>query len=414
MNSRHFLLVAALSALSLAGCGPTPAPETPPAATDLAAEAERIAADNIIVDTHIDVPYRLRDEPADVSRATADGDFDYPRAKAGHLNAAFMSIYTPAGLEAEGRSYEVANQLIDGVESIVEAAPDKFAIAVSVDDVRRHFDAGLISLPLGMENGSPIDGDLGRLEHFHDRGIRYVTLAHGLSNHISDSSYDENRQWNGLSEFGREVVAEMNRLGIMIDVSHISDEAFWQVMDLSAVPAIASHSSARHFTPDWERNMADDMIRRLAEEGGVIMINFGSAFLTQDAREYGDLRRAAYREAREANPELDDEEVTALVSSSFEAEHGAYPYATLDDVLDHIDYVVGLSSVDAVGIGSDYDGVGDSLPEELKDVSAYPNLVRGLLERGYSEGDIKKILGENLLRVWAEVEAYAASRADAT
>ncbi|MEE4163760.1 MAG: dipeptidase [Woeseiaceae bacterium] len=413
MNSRHLLLVAALSALSLAGCGPTPAPETPPAATDLAAEAARIAADSIIVDTHIDVPYRLRDEPADVSRATADGDFDYPRAKAGHLNAAFMSIYTPAGLEAEGRSYEVANQLIDGVESIVEAAPDKFAVAVSVDDVRRHFDAGLISLPLGMENGSPIDGDLGRLEHFYDRGIRYVTLAHGLSNHISDSSYDENRQWNGLSEFGREVVAEMNRLGIMIDVSHISDEAFWQVMDLSAVPAIASHSSARHFTPGWERNMADDMIRRLAEEGGVIMINFGSAFLKQDAREYGDLRRAAYREAREANPELNDEEIAALVSSTFEAEHGGYPYATLDDVLDHIDYVVGLSSVDAVGIGSDYDGVGDSLPEGLKDVSAYPNLVRGLLERGYSEGDIKKILGENLLRVWAEVEAYAASQADA-
>lgn len=413
MNSRHFLLVAALSVLSLAGCGPTPAPETPPAATDLAAEAERIAADSIIVDTHIDVPYRLRDKPADVSRATADGDFDYPRAKGGHLDAAFMSIYTPAGLEAEGRSYEVANQLIDDVESIVEAAPDKFAIAVSVDDVRRHFDAGLISLPLGMENGSPIDGDLGRLEHFYDRGIRYVTLAHGLSNHISDSSYDENRQWNGLSEFGREVVAEMNRLGIMIDVSHISDEAFWQVMELSAVPAIASHSSARHFTPGWERNMADDMIRRLAEEGGVIMINFGSAFLKQDAREYGDLRRAAYREAREANPELDDEEIAALVSSSFEAEHGGYPYATLDDVLDHIDYVVGLSSVDAVGIGSDYDGVGDSLPEGLKDVSAYPNLVRGLLERGYSEGDIKKILGENLLRVWAEVEAYAASQADA-
>jgi membrane dipeptidase len=159
--------------------------------------------------------------------------------------------------------------------------------------------------------------------------------------------------------------------------------------------------------------MADDMIRRLAEEGGVIMINFGSAFLKQEAREYGDLRRAAYREAREANPELDDEEIAALVSSSFEAEHGGYPYATLDDVLDHIDYVVGLSSVDAVGIGSDYDGVGDSLPEGLKDVSAYPNLVRGLLERGYSEGDIKKILGENLLRVWAEVEAYAASQADA-
>jgi membrane dipeptidase len=413
MNLRRFFLVAALAALSLTGCGPKTSPEAPTAAgTDPAADAERIAAESIIVDTHIDVPYRLRDEPADVSRATAGGDFDHPRAKAGHLDVAFMSIYTPAGLEAEGRSYEVAEELIDSVEEIVRSAPDKFAIARSVDDVRRHFDEGLISLPLGMENGSPIDGDLDNLRHFYDRGIRYVTLAHGLSNHISDSSYDDNRQWNGLSEFGREVVAEMNRLGIMIDVSHVSDEAFWQVMDLSAVPAIASHSSARHFTPGWERNMADDMIQRLAAEGGVIMINFGSAFLKQAARDYGDRRRAAFRAAREANPELGDEEIADLVGPAFEAEHGPYPYATLDDVLDHIDHVVDLTSIDAVGIGSDYDGVGDSLPEGLKDVSAYPNLVRGLLGRGYSENDIRKILGENLLRVWSEVEAYAAADGD--
>ncbi len=394
---------------ALAACE-RPAPvEAPP--VDLAADALRIASESIIVDGHIDVPYRLYDKPVDVSRATDGGDFDYPRAMAGRLNAPFMSIYTPASLEAEGRSYEVANELIDSVESIVAGAPDKFAIATSVADVRRHFEAGLVSLPLGMENGSPIDGNFDKLRHFYDRGIRYVTLTHGLSNHISDSSYDENRQWDGLSEFGKELIAEINRLGIMIDISHVSDDAFWQVMDLSAVPAIASHSSARHFTPGWERNMSDEMIVRLAEEGGVIMINYGSAFLKEEARAYGNDRRAFLRSAREADPALDDEHLNNTILPEFEAENGPYPYATLDDVLDHIDHVVALTSVEAVGIGSDYDGVGDSLPEGLKDVSSYPNLVRGLLKRGYSEADIRKILGENLLRVWSAVEAYAESEA---
>ncbi len=397
-----------LATLVLAACG-TETPESPP---DLAAEAERIAAESIIVDGHIDVPYRLVAEFEDVTVATEGGDFDYPRAVQGHLNAPFMSIYTPASMEAEGKSKEVADELIDIVEGIVETAPDKFAIATSVADVRAQFEAGLISLPLGMENGSPIEGSLENLEYFYDRGVRYITLAHSLSNHVSDSSYDENRQWNGLSEFGAELIGEINRIGIMIDISHVSDEAFWQVMDLSAVPVIASHSSARHFTPGWERNMSDDMIVRLAEGGGVIMINYGSAFLTDKAREYGNRRRAAFMEMRDAYPDVHTDELRKTSREQFEAEHGPYPYATLDDVLDHIDHVVELTgSVDAIGIGSDYDGVGDSLPEGLKDVSSYPNLVRGLLERGYSEDDIRKILGENLLRVWRTVERFAADQA---
>ena len=151
-------------------------------------------------------------------------------------------------------------------------------MARSTADVRQHFEDGVISLPMGMENGSPIEGDLDNVQHFYDRGIRYITLTHSLSNHISDSSYDTNRQWNGLSDFGVEVVREMNRLGIMLDISHVSDEAFWQVLDITEVPVIASHSSARHFTPDWERNMDDAMIIALADNGGVIMINFGSSF----------------------------------------------------------------------------------------------------------------------------------------
>jgi len=361
-------LALALVVAALAACGRSAPPEPDPAA-----EAQRIAAEAIIVDTHIDVPYRLIASPDDVSQATAGGDFDYPRARAGGLDAAFMSIYTPAELEAEGKSREEAEQLIDLVENIVNTSNGRFAIATSPAEVRKQFEAGVISLPMGMENGSPIEGDLANLAHFHQRGIRYVTLAHSLSNHLSDSSYDEQRQWNGLSEFGIEVVEEMNRLGIMVDVSHVSDEAFWQVLDVSAAPVIASHS-----------------------------------------RQYSLKRWPAARAFMEEHGELPREEAQEKFTVAWEAENGPMPYASLDDVLDHFDHVVALVGVDHVGIGSDYDGVGDSLPTGLKDVSAYPNLVEGLLRRGYSEADIRKILGENLLRVWQAVEDYAATTSTST
>ncbi len=404
----HKIICAAVAVALLSGCSKE-------AETDPAVQARQIADSAIIIDTHIDVPYRLERRPDDVTKATDGGDFDYPRAVAGGLNAPFMSIYTPASLEAEGRSKEVADSLIDLVEGIVEQAPDKFAIALSAGDVQRHFEAGLISLPLGMENGSPIEGDLANLQHFYDRGIRYVTLAHSLSNHICDSSYDENRRWNGLSDFGVEVVREMNRLGMMIDVSHVSDATFWQIIEISSAPVIASHSSARHFTPGWERNMSDEMIVALAENDGIIHINFGSAFITDAAREYSEARWAARSDYQAANPQLTDEHVYREFPDIYEKEHGPLPFASLDDVLDHFDHVVALTGgVDHVGIGSDYDGVGDSLPVGLKDVSAYPNLVQGLLERGYSDADIRKILGENLLRVWKAVENQAATTSSST
>ena len=384
------------------------------APADIAAESQRIARESIVVDTHIDVPYRLIESGEDVSRATGSGDFDYPRARAGGLDAAFMSIYTPAELEADGKSYEKAEELIDLVENIVATSGGKFAIATSPAEVRKHFEQGVMSLPMGMENGSPIEGDLANLAHFYERGIRYVTLAHSLSNHISDSSYDDNRQWNGLSEFGIDAVKEMNRLGIMVDVSHVSDEAFWQVLDVSAVPVIASHSSARHFTPGWERNMNDDMIKALGDNGGVMMINFGSAFINEEARQYSLKRWPASRAFVAEHTTLSREDALQQFNAAWEAEHGPMPYATLDDVLDHFDHVVALVGVDHVGVGSDYDGVGDSLPTGLKDVSAYPNLVEGLLRRGYSEADIRKILGENLLRVSQAVEDYAATTSTST
>ena len=394
------------SALLLAAC--KTGNEQPTDAVDYAAEAARIAKSSIIVDTHVDVPYRLLGNPQDVTIRTPTGDFDYPRAVAGGLNAPFMSIYTDASLEAEGRSKETAEQLIDLVEGIVDSAPQKFAIARSPAEVREHFELGLISLPLGMENGSPLEGDMAALKHFYDRGIRYISLCHGESNHLSDSSYDENHQWGGLSDFGKEVVKEMNRFGIMVDVSHLSDDAFWDVIEVTQAPVIASHSSARHFTPGWERNISDDMIVALAETGGVIQINFGSSFITQEARDYSTPAFAALREWIAADPE-NRNMGSAMVDfyPDYIAEHGSFPFATVDDVIDHFDHVVRLVGIDHVGIGSDYDGVGDTLPVGLKDVSAYPNLIEGLLRRGYSEEDIRKILGGNLLRAWEEVESRA-------
>ena len=412
-------LTAFLCAALLTACGPSADTSEPQAAAqpqaqeasiEASARATELAKNSIIVDTHIDVPYRLDEEWANVSEATDGGDFDYPRAVAGGLNAPFMSIYTPAELQTEGGAKDLAEKLIDMVNEIAAQSPEKFAVAYSPLDIERQFNEGLISLPMGMENGAPLEDDIANVGHFYDRGIRYVTLAHSLSNLISDSSYDDNKQWGGLSEFGVDVVREMNRLGIMVDVSHISDDAFWDVMEVTSAPVIASHSSARHFTPGWERNMADDMIVRLAENGGLVMINFGSDFLSKEAFDYSAARRDAFMKYFEAN-ELDaeDEEARRRFREEYEAEHGPYPYATLEQTLDHFDHVVELTSVDHVGIGSDYDGVGDSLPVGLKDVSSYPNLIEGLLRRGYSEEDVRKILGENLLRVWREVEDVARS-----
>ncbi len=365
--------------------------------------AKNLAQKNLIIDTHIDVPYRLQKNWQDVTKATEGGDFDYPRALAGGLNAPFMSIYIPASYEESGGGVLLANQLIDSVEAIVARAPDKFALAYTVQDVEQAFAKGKIALPMGMENGTPIAGSMDNLHHFYDRGVRYITLAHSQSNHIADSSYDLRRQWKGLSPFGKALVKEMNQIGMMIDISHVSDDAFYQVIALSKAPVIASHSSLRKFTPGFERNMDDDMLRALAKNGGVIQINFGSSFINQQARDwYDNLKKQA------TEKKLEGDQARAFGEQY--REQNQFPFATLDDVLDHIDYVVNLIGIDHVGIGSDYDGVGDSLPEGLKDVSTYPNLIQGLLDRGYSQADIKKILNENTLRVWREVERIAGKK----
>lgn len=368
-------------------------------AADFTQQANKIAQSTLIIDTHIDVPYRLHDDWEDVTKATQRGEFDYPRAKAGGLNAPFMSIYIPASYEKKGGGYLLANQLIDNMEALVGRAPDKFAMAYNSADLAKHFKEGKISLALGMENGTPIEGKLENLQHFYDRGIRYITLAHSESNHIADSSYDLRRQWKGLSPFGKELIKAMNETGVMIDISHVSDDAFYQTVELSKVPVIASHSSLRAFVPGFERNMDDDMIKALAKNGGVIQINFGSAFVVSAANQWGLQRDGAFK----ASGQTDKDAFTA----EYKKKH-PYPFASLDKVLDHIDYVKKLVGIDYVGIGSDFDGVGDSLPEQLKDVSMYPNLIRGLLERGYTEQEVEKVLSGNTLRVWRAVEDYAA------
>jgi membrane dipeptidase len=362
----------------------------------------------LLTDTHIDVPYRLEKAWVDVTAVATDGQFDYPRAKQGGLNLPFMSIYTPAEMEQGGGSFQLANQLIDSVEALAGRAPGKFMMVHSVADAEEAMRSGRIGLALGMENGSPIDHKIENVAHFADRGIRYITLTHSLSNQISDSSYDENRQWGGLSPFGREVVAEMNRAGIMVDISHVSDDAFWQTLETTEVPVIASHSSARHFTPGFERNMSDEMIIALAKNGGVIQINWGSSFLTAVANEYS----VAYWQLSENWAEENGFDEDAPEVKQFAKDYrrdNPYPYATLAEVADHFDHVIKLVGVDYVGLGSDFDGVGDSLPTGLKDVSEYPNLVAEFLRRGYTEEDIAKILGGNLLRVWRQVEAFSKS-----
>jgi membrane dipeptidase len=365
--------------------------------------ARELAQQFVIVDGHIDAPSTIAEAGADMVSGDNAVDFDYARSKAGGLDAPFMSIYVAADYEEKGGAKARADILIGLMEGLEAQHPDKFEIAYSPKDVRRIHGEGKIAMPLGMENGSPVEGDLQNLKHFYDRGIRYVTLAHSKSNHISDSSYDENKRWDGLSPFGFELVRAMNDLGVIVDVSHLSDAAVEDALATTRAPVMASHSSLRHFTPGFERNLSDDLVRKIGENGGVVMINYGSSFLTEDANKYSEPRDAArVVEEKEMGREMTSEERSAF-NDAWRESH-PYPFATLDDVLNHIDRTVELAGIDHVGIGSDYDGVGDSLPVELKDASSFPVLIDGLLARGYDEAAIEKILGGNALRVWEAVE----------
>lgn len=382
-------------------CSSFAAAQNQPSDAQLKTKAQKLAKQYIIVDGHVDIPYRLRNKWEDIAQRTPGGHFDYVRAKAGGLDAPFMSIYIPSEYEHTGGAKALADTLIDLVEGLVKSNPKKFAVPHSAADVRSQFKRGLISLPMGMENGSPMEHNLENVQHFYKRGIRYVTLTHGKDNHISDSSYDTTRTWRGLSPFGRRVVVEMNRVGIMVDVSHISDDAFWEVMRVTTAPVIASHSSCRHFTPGWQRNMSDEMIKELAKNGGVVMINFGSSFIHGEFQQK-ETKIWEYLAAHKLR--FEDPKAQEFIQQYLK--ENPLPAVSVTDVADHIDHVVKLVGVNYVGFGSDFDGV-TSLPKGLEDVAGYPNLIAELLKRGYSDKDIEKMCGGNLLRVWSEVEQKA-------
>ena len=379
---------------------------------DFTAKAEELAKANIIVDGHVDLPFRmvvkgfmLKKEIEDVSVET-EGNFDYPKARRGGLDAPFMSIYIPSRYQETGGAKAFADSLIDMVSQLPEEFPDMFAMANSPQDIEANFKKGLVSLPMGMENGAPIEDDLANVAYFFQRGIRYITLTHATDNQICDSSYDTTEDtWSGLSPFGEQVVSEMTRLGILVDISHVSDSAFYDVMKLTRAPVIASHSSARKFTPGFERNMNDDMIKELANNDGVIHINFGSSFLSKEYQDNVDSLRAHLVNYRTENNLSTDDEAYKQYAEAYMKENKQFE--DVEKVADHIDHVVSLVGIDHVGFGSDYDGVGDSLPTGLKDVSTFPNLIRELLERGYSEDDIAKICYQNTFRVWNKVQEIA-------
>ncbi len=417
MNTKSFLenlLSVSVLAILLVACAPGEKRKNIAEMTDdeVKAYADELAHKFIMVDGHVDLPFRMNVKGFMLTKTVEDvsvetsGNFDYPKAKVGGLDAPFMSIYVPSRYQETGGAKEFADSLIDMVSRLPVTFPDMFAMANSPQDIEKNFASGLISLPMGMENGAPIEDDINNVKYFFDRGIRYITLTHSRDNQICDSSYDTSYTWNGLSPFGEEVVKEMNKWGIMIDISHVTDSAAFDALAITKAPVIASHSSCRKFTPDWERNMPDNLIKALAENDGVIHINFGSSFLSKEAQDKREKMREDLTNWRTENNLTSDDSTYIAYAKQYAIDNDVYE--DIQTVADHIDNVVSVAGIDYVGFGSDYDGVGDSLPKGLKDVSTYPNLIYELLKRGYSEEDIAKICYRNTFRVWNKVQEVAA------
>jgi membrane dipeptidase len=378
-------------------------------------KANKLAHKFILCDGHIDFTWRLSgkgytaDERVRIAIKSNDGDFDYERAKKGGLSAPFMAIYISADLQEDlTKAQGEADFLINMLDSIIDAHPDKFARGRSMEEIESNFEEGLISMPMGLENGAPLI-TIEDVQRYYDKGIRYVTLTHAKDNHICDSSYDETNTWNGLSVYGKQLIAEMNRVGMIIDVSHVSDKAFYQVLERSVAPVLATHSSCRHYTPGWERNMDDDMIHLLARQDGVIMINFGSDFIdSRTTKKRAQRRKLIDKRLKKAGLEINDPESEAIIAEI--AKESPDVFTDVSKVADHFDHVKRIAGIDHIGIGSDFDGVGDTLPTGLKDVSEYPNLIYELLKRGYTDEDIEKICYKNVWRVWRKVNETAASK----
>ncbi|MBI2260070.1 MAG: membrane dipeptidase [Caulobacterales bacterium] len=386
-----------------------------PAAAQDEAGARRILERTPLIDGHNDLPWALRQQHGNDPHAvdlTTNLDVstelhtDIPRLRAGGVGGQFWSVYVPASLtpvEAAKATFEQ----IDTVKRLAAAYPDVFELATTADDIQRIHRRGRIASLIGMEGGYSIADSLGLLREFHDAGARYMTLTHSATTSWADSATDAPK-WGGLNPFGEEVVREMNRLGMMVDLSHVSEETMLDAMRVSEAPVIFSHSSARAVTAH-PRNVPDSVLRLLPEDGGVVMVTFVPGFINEEVRAWGAARSAEDARLKSLNP--GDPGAVTVGMQAWIAAHPA-PRAGVEDVVAHIQHVRDVAGIDHVGLGGDFDGVG-SLPVGVEGVDAYPRILAALMANGWSEADIRKLAGENVLRVMRRVEAVAASRSGA-
>lgn len=358
----------------------------------------------ITVDTHADTPSEFLDHPFDLGIANSSGMLDYPRMKAGGLDAEFFAAYVPSKYANKGAA-AYCLKIMETIHEMVDRYPSMARFATSTTEMRSAVRDGRRAILIGIEGGHAIEDSLDLLRAFYRFGARYMTLTHTNTNGWADSSSDEAKH-NGLSPFGRDVVREMNRLGMLVDISHVSDKTFWDAIETSRAPLIASHSSARALA-EHKRNMTDDMLRAMAKNHGVVMVNFYPVFLSTEAavaskeREKRLAPQIAELKAKDpAEGEVYKAGMKELMSAN------PLPKVPYTRIVDHIDYIVKVAGIDSVGIGSDFDGI-PATPEGMEDVSKLPSIRQELKKRGYSEGDIRKIMGENFMRVFAEVERVA-------
>lgn len=370
----------------------------------------------LIVDTHADTPQRLLDENFDLGQNTpvADGHIDLGKIRQGNLGAEFFSIWVEP--EFKGHYAKRAMDLIDSVYQQAARHPDKMTMAFTADDIVHAHDQHKFAALMGIEGGHAIENDMRLLRDFYRLGVRYMTLTWSNTNDWADSSGDIQdpnvRHHNGMTDFGKDVVREMNRLGMIIDISHVSDATFYQALLVSQSPVIASHSSSRELT-NHPRNMTDDMLRAVRNNGGVVMVNFYSAFIDENYRKASsDPEKIKQRDAeveafKKAHAHPDGSPVTYNEYAPLEKKWAAqFPRPPLKSLIDHIDHIAKIAGIDHVGLGSDFDGV-TSLPEGIDSIADLPKITEALLQRGYTREQIHKILGGNFLRVMREVEATA-------
>jgi membrane dipeptidase len=376
------------------------------APVELTDEALRIHASAILFDGHNDLPWQIREKAdssfdnLDIAHPQKDLHTDIPRLRRGGVGAQFWSAYVPPETMREGGATRMVLEQIDLIHRMARRYPDTFEIAYSADDVVRIKDAGKIASLIGVEGGHAIENSLGVLRMLYALGVRYMTLTHSETIDWADSATDEPRH-DGLSSLGEEVVREMNRLGMLVDISHVSVDTMRDVLRVSRAPVIASHSSA-YAIAAHPRNVPDDVLRLMARNGGVVMVNFFSGFIHPEAARRMETVFEIFRELREKYP--DEEDYRVAVRQWRKA--NPIPRGTVHTVVDHIEHIVNVAGVDHVGLGSDFDGV-SQLPEQLEDVSCFPYITQELLNRGYSEDEIHSILGGNVLRALQEAEEVA-------